>query len=159
MTEELKPCPFCDGKPEVTERVGGWTIDCIDPKGDPKLKWPCRQMENEMFETEAEAVAVWNHRPIEEALRARAEKAENALFELAKESLLSLMEYLSEAKYCCGWYDGLDQVCAEMIKTGKDNYYPANLRKLHDLCGGWWVWNDEKAEPIFKFDAEIEVTQ
>jgi len=76
MTEELKPCPFCGGKAELTERhnegysVYGrfwYTVECIECgtrffdreefDSDGKLKFPAK-----------ECISKWNIRPCEDAL-------------------------------------------------------------------------------------------
>lgn len=66
--QELKPCPFCN-KLDITTRKGARTqMMCIR----------CGA-EGPDAATRAEAVALWNTRPVEDAWRARAEAAE-ALF-------------------------------------------------------------------------------
>lgn len=103
------------------------------------------------------------------SLTERAEKAEAAAAKLAKDALLRLMEDFSEDAYCAGWMMGTENACMDivsgkidgwgMVSAGRYSRYREKLTELHDLCGGWWVWSDEKAEPIFKLDAEIEVLQ
>lgn len=66
MTDELKPCPFCGGKPKVYQR-GTWGVKCT-----------CggKSFVHHYGKTEAEAIAAWNARPEAEAMVAAAvEKA------------------------------------------------------------------------------------
>lgn len=165
MSDELKPCPFCGSKAVATDRVGGWTIDCLGPF-DEQISWPCAALDGEMAETQEEAVRNWNTRPIEDAFKARAEKAEAAAAKLAKDALLRLMEDFSEDAYCAGWMTGTENACMDIV-SGKINgwgmvsadRYREQLTELHDLCGGWWVWDEEVGDTVFKLDAEIERPQ
>jgi len=73
MNEELKPCPFCPpGEPVELECNGHcdtsptgveWWVRCRndDCPIDIPLGWPTKEA----------AVAVWNTRPVEDALRAK----------------------------------------------------------------------------------------
>lgn len=88
---ELKPCPFCGGEAELCYSE----VDIF-----------CRKC-NVMQETE-----MWNTRPIEDALQARAEKAEE------------MVERLIEA--------GDDLAGFTMSATG-DNGHSITLRKWHAL--------------------------
>lgn len=54
MTEiELKPCPFCGGKAEVTVFLGNYMVACT---ACPASIFPCKGM------TKDEAVKTWNRR-------------------------------------------------------------------------------------------------
>jgi hypothetical protein len=65
---ELKPCP-CGAQAHASEIVGGWMINCRSPKcGFEAVR-----------DTRDEAVAAWNTRPVEDALRARIDELETAL--------------------------------------------------------------------------------
>lgn len=63
MQNELKPCPFCGGKPHISkhsfwnEKTKGFTdhtygIECIE----------CHTKGNQFYETEKEAIEAWNRR-------------------------------------------------------------------------------------------------
>lgn len=65
MSDELKACPTCKGEPKIY-KVGGWyKLQCIE----------CLTTTPECF-TEAEAIELWNTRPLEDALLADKERAE-----------------------------------------------------------------------------------
>ena len=49
MNEELKPCPFCGGKPEL-RRPNGYRVECL-----------CGA-EKEVYDEPLEAIAAWNRR-------------------------------------------------------------------------------------------------
>ena len=77
MDSELKPCPFCGGAGRLEERDGHYLVGC--PGGN------CPQMM--LAESEAEAVAAWNSRPGEDALRAAVEKTSAALRETREDGV------------------------------------------------------------------------
>lgn len=63
MTEtELKPCPFCGGKPNLRSysKSRNWIVFCSK----------C-ETETQVYESEQEAVKAWNSRPIEDAQEER----------------------------------------------------------------------------------------
>ena len=55
MAEELKPCPFCNGKAEFEKDNGEWLVFCER----------CGSM-TVLFDTKPEAKEAWNTRPIED---------------------------------------------------------------------------------------------
>jgi formate dehydrogenase maturation protein FdhE len=67
MNEELKPCPFCGGKPtqmkfsDISDEDGvrfyWWSIGCISRECYFNPIY-------EDFDTEADAIKAWNHRPL-----------------------------------------------------------------------------------------------
>ncbi|PHM54559.1 Lar family restriction alleviation protein [Xenorhabdus hominickii] len=53
MTDELKPCPFCDGESDVAEEYSGkYFIYCSE----------CSVEQTEPSKTEEEAITIWNQR-------------------------------------------------------------------------------------------------
>lgn len=103
-----------------------------------------------------------------EAAIVRAQTAEAALAterialrEFAKGALLRTMHDLSEACWCAGWLHGMEYFLWTVVENGKatewgmDNVYQRDvddLRRLRDLAGGWWVWDDEKFETFVSLD-------
>jgi Lar family restriction alleviation protein len=77
MTPPLKPCPFCEGQPEVIRegsRQPEWAVFC---KGcDAKTSWRCANDGGE-----AEAIAAWNRRSPASQPEERVEAAMKALAE------------------------------------------------------------------------------
>ena len=75
---ELKPCPLCVGDAEMHfDRLGGKTIYMVKCSVD---KCQCQEMG--WHETEDEAIAIWNSRPIEDALRTRIVELEEYLIHM-----------------------------------------------------------------------------
>ena len=68
MGDELKPCPFCGAAPLVMQQYLGRYACCSTACDDSELCSTTYHHEDD-----------WNHRPVEDALRARAEAAEAAL--------------------------------------------------------------------------------
>lgn len=86
MSDELKACPNCKGKPKVY-LVGGWY----------KTQCPlCLTTTCESF-SEAEAIEHWNTRPLEDALLIRATKAES-LGERKTDTIIRLNREYDELK-------------------------------------------------------------
>ena len=78
---EIKPCPFCGEVPKITgdpdseEYIRGYSMGFIECRNDS-----CPMLGNFiMAPTQKEATAVWNNRPIEDALRARIAELEAKL--------------------------------------------------------------------------------
>ena len=71
MGDDLKPCPWCGRVPVLTDISGG---------GDPAYWVECDHCDAagpaDMSGLISRTVGAWNRRPVEEALRARAEAAE-----------------------------------------------------------------------------------
>lgn len=65
MTDELKPCPFCGGKAEITKNEMRVWVHCTKCHSDTYL-----------YQIQKEAVAAWNARPIEDKLRGKIGKLE-----------------------------------------------------------------------------------
>jgi hypothetical protein len=63
---DLKPCPLCGWSPQLATSFGEPVVGCVNRS--------CDLCDTEWFDVDA-----WNTRPIEDALRARAEAAEAAL--------------------------------------------------------------------------------
>lgn len=75
---EVKPCPFCGGPARATQDTSSdyrshwsWLVICDNHKNC----WA----DSGHHDTEAEAIAFWNHRPVEDALRARVEQLEHEI--------------------------------------------------------------------------------
>ena len=71
----------------------------------------------------------------------------------AVDALASLMSDISQEHYCAGWMNDLEQRLWGMLQ-GKDRQYGngvvsdaniAQLRSLHEKCGGWIVWQGRDA--------------
>ena len=71
MTDELKPCPFCNGKAEFENDNGEWFVFCER----------CGSM-TVLFDTKPEAKKVWNTRPIEDKQEAENKRLYDALNEI-----------------------------------------------------------------------------
>lgn len=98
----------------------------------------------------------------------RAETAEAALAtervalrEFAKGALLRTMHDLSEACWCAGWLHGMEYFLWNVVESGQatewgmDNVYQRDvddLRRLRELAGGWWIWDDEKFETFVSLE-------
>lgn len=58
MTEELKPCPFCNGDGELVRdelhMMRGYIVKCSDCGAQTMY-----------YKTKSDAVGVWNNRPLE----------------------------------------------------------------------------------------------
>lgn len=85
MSDELKPCPFCGEVPDVNNpatfhrEVGDrWArvVCCIE---GPEIR---SGFYTPLEEWKDEAIAAWNERPIEDALRARIAELEKKLQDL-----------------------------------------------------------------------------
>ena len=70
MTSELKPCPFCGNPPIFKELNGLYLRGC-------SRGYPCP--EPVIFDSKAEAIETWNHRPGEDALRAEVARLRAAI--------------------------------------------------------------------------------
>lgn len=75
MTEQLKPCPFCNGKARIQtcdcDDVSFWKVTCENPK--------CFCSSAFFYSTREEAVAAWNDRPIENEKDAEIARLRDAL--------------------------------------------------------------------------------
>lgn len=71
MTDELKPCPFCNGKAEFEKDNGEWLVFCER----------CGSM-TVLFDTKPEAKEAWNARPIEDKKEAENKRLYDALNEI-----------------------------------------------------------------------------
>lgn len=74
MTEtELKPCPFCGGKPNLRSysKSRNWIVFCSK----------C-ETETQVYESEQKAVKAWNSRPIEDAQDKEITRLREALAEI-----------------------------------------------------------------------------
>lgn len=86
---ELKPCPFCGGQPDIREQKAdginygrdGFVVTCYECEPD--------EICSVFRDIEECAIDAWNHRPIEDALRAEIERLKGALTE-ARDSLMTI---------------------------------------------------------------------
>ena len=76
--------------------------------------------------------------------------------EVIRDSLLYLMRDISEFTYCAGWMMALEFALWSAVQTGNCNYgigIPesdlARLKSLHEMAGGWWIWQDEEEQERF----------
>jgi hypothetical protein len=94
MEQELKPCPFCGETAIMTVWNGGAAGATCDCSGTGPYAWMDARIEAEGRQSEvvAEAVAYWNTRPIEDALRARAEAAEAKLAAVPWDYIRTVMQ-------------------------------------------------------------------
>jgi len=69
--------------------------------------------------------------------------------ELVGDALLRLMSDLSEDCWCAGWMTDLEFTLWEAMRTGGrelgwggiGDRDLARLKHLHELAGGWWIWD------------------
>jgi hypothetical protein len=70
----------------------------------------------------------------------------------ARIALRELMSELSEEACCAGWHYDTEYRLWEMLKHGRGGWLAlsaddprlAELRRLHELTGGWWRWNPDR---------------
>lgn len=159
MSDELKPCPFCGGEACYVDDIG-MGVD------EPTKEISCEHISCLPI-TVRVPISSWNARPIEDALRARAEKAEGELKENAQKQLLRCMRDFSEETYCAGWLLGIEDACRALVagelKNGFGMLEPGDeldewkqkMTDLHDRAGGWWKWDDTENKEVFVPDRWI----
>lgn len=99
-----------------------------------------KRSEDELAKAEAEIAK----------LRTELETAKAAGYELAKSKLLGLMRDISEDYWGAGWMNGTEYALWEIRndpnrKWGMwqlDEADCAELKRLSELCDGWWIWDD-----------------
>lgn len=72
----------------------------------------------------------------------------------AAQMLCDLMSDISERYWCAGWLNGLEYRLWEALKNqdmtdecfSLKGYEVVELRRLHEKCGGWWVYDNEIGE-------------
>jgi len=76
--------------------------------------------------------------------------------ELVREALLRMMSDLSEDCWCAGWLHDLEFTLWTATMTGNKNWGFGmrecdllRLKHLHEMAGGWWIW--DKNEPNNRF--------
>ena len=67
--------------------------------------------------------------------------------ELVRETLLRMMEDMSEDYWCAGWLNDLEYSLWTAVITGNVNFgwgmqerELTRLKHLHEMAGGWWIW-------------------
>ena len=95
MTNELKPCPFCNSKAEMHfDKLAGKTIYMVKCSVRE-----CQCQEMGWHESESKAASAWNSRPIEDKLQSEIDKLNKAL-DLACEIVSNgCPESYNECKY------------------------------------------------------------
>lgn len=84
MSDNLKPCPFCGG-PASAFRLHSWTVPSV------RCQNSC---------TDETDIEEWNTRPVEDALRARAEAAEARAAQAQADARLMLAELYYADERC-----------------------------------------------------------
>ena len=75
MSNELKPCPFCNSKAEMHfDKLAGKTIYMVKCSVRE-----CQCQEMGWHESESKAASAWNSRPIEDKLQSEIDKLNKAL--------------------------------------------------------------------------------
>jgi hypothetical protein len=115
--------------------------------------------------------SVGDYRRMKKALTeaiARAERADAALAtermalrEFAKAALFRTMSDLSETCWCAGWMDGTEYALWDAVEKNQPVWWGMeevrqrdidDLRRLRELSGGWWIWDDEHYETFVSID-------
>lgn len=80
MSDELRPCPFCNGELHVAGATpGGRVRHLVYCKS-------CKCSSGPAHASKAKAIAAWNHRPVEDELRAENQRLREALARIRTES-------------------------------------------------------------------------
>ena len=72
--------------------------------------------------------------------------------ELAKDTLLRMMEDFSQDYWCAGWLSGLEFTLWDAMTNGPEDSEWEQLeerdlkrmKSLHEQVGGWWIWDDNE---------------
>lgn len=112
MSEELKPCPFC-GFGGFVEQLdsGNWSVTCANEESClVSLTWGS-------FARKAEAIAAWNTRSTEAALRAENELMRGLVEDCATElRIMSEWAHGPTAEAYAAKYDRLRNALAQVAK-------------------------------------------
>jgi len=84
----------------------------------------------------------------------RWKEIEAELIELRRYKLLRMMRDFSELECGVGWMTGLEDVLKDIVASKDPSIYREEFFMAHWAAGGWWVWNEEKGEPVFVADEE-----
>ena len=85
------------------------------------------------------------------------------------QALLRLMQEISEDYWAAGWLTDLEYSLWRLARGDPSGIQPAwpastedgaELRRLSDLCGGWWAWDqkalDVRFVPTEEWQAHVE---
>lgn len=106
MTDTLKPCPFCGGKPELGSygKSRNWIVVCSK----------C-EVETKIYETEHEAVKAWNARPIEDELNDEIKHLREVL-----ERIKEVSNYMSASETTIYDSIGIHNICCDALEGWKE---------------------------------------
>ncbi len=86
--------------------------------------------------------------PLDEELSSEAARSQSPLLAA---TLHSLMTDISARRFHAQWHHGLEEILWEVVMgNAPPALYPISgptadaLEYLHQRCGGWWVWHDDR---------------
>ena len=91
-----------------------------------------------------------------------------AVREFAKAALFRTMSDLSETCWCAGWMDGTEYALWDAVEKNQPVWWGMeevrqrdidDLRRLRELSGGWWIWDDEHYETFVSIDQMTKLRQ
>lgn len=103
---DMKPCPFCGGKPELGSysRFGNWIVVCSK----------C-EAETQIYETEQEAIEAWNTRQVEDELNKEIKRLREAL-----ESIKEMANYMSASETTIYDSIGIYNICCDALERKEE---------------------------------------
>lgn len=129
MAEDCCQCRRCNG---LIEAKSFGSMHC--GKCAPVVAAEMQALRAEQETKDAASAVI-----LEEALSASPDRV-SAL------ALRDLMSEISEDYYCAGWLSGLENDLWRMLQDGSRRYEITQLRALHERCGGWWYYDDERGK-------------